>query len=271
MNHESRRIPRATLGRRLRARRSRLLLGAVLVPLMLPVPAFAVVCPTATMDQILALGHCTIGDATFGFTNQHLPPNPVYFNGPFAGDTGLGPAAAALTFTPDASLDHPGFALTGNFRAFGEAFRFNSFSQSLKTGNFYDEVLSYLEVTPGSGKGLSGYSITLGDAQVSQGHIGSIAKADLNNAVAVINDDGFTRLTDSASFGALVLGTQLFDSNIQTYERSNNPADVAGFGSISYGFVEQSIAPAVPEPESYALMLAGLAAVGAFARRRRGA
>ena len=43
MKLESRRIPRATPGRHLRARRSRLLLGAVLVPLMLPVPAFAVV------------------------------------------------------------------------------------------------------------------------------------------------------------------------------------------------------------------------------------
>ena len=120
------------------------LLGAALLPLVLPVSALAAACPTATLDQILALGNCTIGDATFGFTNAHLPPHPVYFNGPFAGNTGLGVAAAAVTFTPDASAGSPAFTLSGDFRAVGQALRNNSFRGGLVTGTFYDEVLSYL-------------------------------------------------------------------------------------------------------------------------------
>ena len=59
-----------------------------------------------------------------------------------------------------------------------------------------------------------------------------------------------------------------FASNICTYERSANPADVARFASISYGFTEQLIA--VPEPQSWALMLAGLAFVATVKERRRG-
>jgi hypothetical protein len=46
-----------------------------------------------------------------------------------------------------------------------------------------------------------------------------------------------------------------------------NPA--RGRGTIS-NVALYSTTPAVPEPETYALMLAGLAAVGFAARRRKG-
>jgi hypothetical protein len=264
------RIPFATRRSTRSGLRRGLALGVALVPFILPAPALAAVCPTATFDQVIALGACTIGDATFDFTHPHLASHPVWFNGPFAGNTGVGPAASALTFTPDASAGHPGFALAGDFSAFGQAFRFDPFRGSNTTGNYRDETLSYLQVTPGSGMGLSGYSIGFGDAFVSQSGVDSLILANINSATAVVNDSGFSRLNDSASFGSPVLGPQWFDSNLRTYEYSSNPADVARFGSVVYGFSERAIAPAVPEPESYALMLAGLAAVGAIVRRRRG-
>ena len=269
MNFTTLRSPLATRRRRYSGLRRGLAAGVALVPFILPTAALAVACPTATFDQVIALGSCTIGDATFDFTHPHLSSHPVWFNGPFAGNTGLGPAASALNFTPDATADQPGFSQAGSFRAFGQGSRYDPVRGRFTVGNYYDETLSYLVVTPGSGKGLSDYSIALGDAFVSQSRVGSLIVAGINNASAAVTDDGFTRLSDSATFGALVVGSQYFDSNLRTYQYSANPTDVAGFGSVIYGFSERSITPAVPEPQTYALMLAGLGVMAALARRRR--
>lgn len=108
---------------------------------------------------------------------------------------------------------------------------------------------------------------TLGNAQVSQSNVGSFVAADLNNAVAVLDDSGFTQLSDSYDFAAMVLSKQQFDANIETYQYCANPADVAGFDSIHRAFTEQALA--LPEPQSWALLLAGVGLVGTLARRRR--
>lgn len=233
-----------------------------------PVSALATVCPTATIDQILALGTCTIGDESFDFTHPQLPPHPVYFNGPFAGNTGLGPDASSVVFTPDATAGNPGFSLTADFVALGQASRNSSFYGGLVSGNFYDEQLAYFGVTAGAGEGLTGYSVALTGAHVTQGTGGSIV-VDLNSASTVVNASGFTRASDSRAFAPSVVGQQLFASYLKTYEPSANPADSAGYASVSYHFSEALIAAAVPEPQTYALMFAGLAVVASVVRRRQ--
>lgn len=245
------------------------LAGAALCAALHPGAAFAAVCPTATFDQILTLGACTIGDASFDFTHPHLPGLPVYFAGPFAGNTGLGPAATALTFTPNTSADPTGFSLSGNFIAFGQAMRFSSFSQSTVVGNFFDESLAYFNVTPGGDRGLTGYSVALGNAGVSQSPSEGSAAASLNSATAIVTNAGFSQLSDGHAYDAPIFGTVQFSSDIHTYERSPDPAVSAGFGSITYRFDETAITAAVPEPETYALLIAGLAVVGWVSRRRR--
>lgn len=51
------------------------------------------------------------------------------------------------------------------------------------------------------------------------------------------------------------------------FERAS--ADIYGFGLSNGSFVVDNLVTAVPEPETYAMFLIGLGAVGAVARRRR--
>jgi hypothetical protein len=62
---------------------------------------------------------------------------------------------------------------------------------------------------------------------------------------------------------ALVAGT-----NTLTFSYSGGGQ---GLGDEAWGVNKVSVTAAVPEPETYALMLAGLAALGFIARRRKGA
>jgi hypothetical protein len=241
------------------------LVGALLT---LPAQSHAAACPTTTLDQILAIGTCTIGDQSFDFIEPLLLGKPVYFNGPFAGNTGLAPGAADVVFTPSIGADGAGFSLSGDFEAFGAASRYDPFSGRVKVGNYYDAFMGYFGVTAGTGKGLSGYSISLIGADVSTGTDGSFVYADLNSARAYRSDSDPGQLSDSYSFASLILGRQRFVSNIKTYDYSANPADFARFDSIRYEFSQQAITP-VPEPGQWTLMLAGLAVAATLARRRR--
>lgn len=78
---------------------------------------------------------------------------------------------------------------------------------------------------------------------------------------------GIAGAADNASFGLQLLTT--FAPGTSSYVGTGGSYGTGG--TIRYDMVtlSGSVIPAVPEPESYALMLAGLGAIGALARRRK--
>jgi hypothetical protein len=109
--------------------------------------------------------------------------------------------------------------------------------------------------------------ITLGTAILEQDNIGT--GTDFNFTLPVAGDTVFgVHWGGGRGGGDTAFYRVTVDSGFTGFDIvSMNPA--RGRGTIS-NVALYSTTPAVPEPETYALMLAGLAAVGFAARRRKG-
>ncbi|USX24324.1 PEPxxWA-CTERM sorting domain-containing protein [Oxalobacteraceae bacterium OTU3CINTB1] len=114
------------------------------------------------------------------------------------------------------------------------------------------------------------YSLSFDLSGYKAGSAGFSARMAADNSVVVLLNNqqissasGFMGWSDFASNGGFVDGVNKLDFVVTNWaQNSGNPT------GLRVEFTNSTVAP-VPEPETYAMMLGGLALVGAIARRRK--
>lgn len=170
-------------------------------------------------------------------------------------------ATGALTAEYVYNVDPIAFAPAGDrglveMLAVGEN-RFLAVERSFSTGfNIYVYLVDATNATNVAGmSSLAGQSYT------------AMSKTLLLDMSTVKNDDGSALFTDNiegVTLGPVVNGKQTL---IFVSDNNFNSSEITQFVAFT---VNGDLAAAVPEPQTWALWLGGLAAMGAIARRRRG-
>jgi hypothetical protein len=250
---------------------------SLLVVSSFPIASFAAACPIgSTLAGIIGLGSCSIGDATFSFAGPSVPPppagEPVYFPGPFAGNSGAGPSSSQIIFTPIADLNNPGFTLSGPFIAAGGPPSIIPSTGLLVAGSNFMETFGYFTVALPAGQSISGASVAITGAAVSNDIATNEISVGLDTIGAspfsLLRGDGASRLsTFSALSGGPFAGSLPVIANFNAFDRSTDVTSFAKFDAATFRF--QEFAAPVPEPEIYAMMAIGLGMVGFLSRRRK--
>lgn len=211
--------------------------------LMLPLLGHAAELPAGPLSDVLALPSATgtIAGTTFAF---NYPQNgvPEFFAGPWAGEPYWGPASA-VTFTPLADADNPGFTLGGDFHA--------------TAGLLYEIALGAFLVTAPEGMLIDSVSVEIANPVASDNSVYAYMSV---NCAAVPSQPSATcerpSLTNSAYF------------NIDLRIWNSATPSAVGFDSATFRFHESPASP-VPEPAAAGLMgIGALALIGALRRRR---
>lgn len=123
------------------------------------------------------------------------------------------------------------------------------------------------------------WDVAIGSVVSKDDDAGTAAASDLINAVAGSSGKGSVTFLQSITEPfvlTLKMGNHwaayLFDTDVTantTWNFAGGPRTGAGLSHITYWGSPAAPVPAVPEPQTYALLLAGLAAVGAVSRRRQ--
>jgi PEP-CTERM motif len=87
-----------------------------------------------------------------------------------------------------------------------------------------------------------------------------------NNSIEVLAYDQYGSVLESFNVTINTAWDSYDEGMFIGFQRAS--ADIYGFGIANGSFVVDNLTVAVPEPETYALVFAGLAVVGALARRR---
>jgi len=221
---------------------------------LLPSAAHSQDCPTDSLASVIALGSCALGDTTITFGPPSLPALPLWNPGPFAGNTMLGPSASAVTFTPLPSATDPGFRLSGTFSATG--------------GNTWDVSFGYFYITAPEGFDIGGRTLSMGGANVSTDNtFNRVTAAISQDAVAFLNATGEFQLSGSEDFSPFSIHSLPHILSLKAYNfATGNPSSISAFSDITY---TTSLVALIPEPETYAMLVAGLGLLGFLARRRR--
>lgn len=234
-----------------------------------------------------------VSSSSYGYTydgngqSQSLP----YIGGNYGVSTAsTATTSTSVAFTGGTASSIQGATLSVTSQASGLANGGQGYYYGYLTApNYTQFTLSANTAVVFSALGSTSASTTVG-VDVTTGH-SEYAYSSLYLTVsgsAPLSNSGSQSSSDSLSAYASAIGQQTFDPATNQYvysytgaQDSKNALLSASFmnmtsankqGSIyaqAYNYGYSSIAAAVPEPETYAMLLAGLGVIGAVARRRR--